>query len=86
MMSMKRLHTVHSGVVRLDVNRLDFAVLNDQSVTLATIVAEDRSAIEGEVEALGELTRGIAQKADLCLWVNFDRLMVLSEEGKVGWL
>lgn len=59
------MHTVNRGVVRLDVSRLDLAIFNDEGVALATVVAEDRRAIEGEVEILGESTRWVCQEADL---------------------
>ncbi len=57
--------TVDSGVVRLHVSTFDFAILNHQCVTLATVLTEDCSAFEREVKVLGELTGWIAKKADL---------------------
>jgi hypothetical protein len=47
------------------VGLLDLAVLNDQGVTLAAVVAEDGSGIEVEVESLGELAVGVGKEADL---------------------
>lgn len=57
--------TVHTGVVGLDVGRLDFAVFNDKGVTLGAVLTKDCGALEGEVKVLGELARGIAEEADL---------------------
>ena len=68
--SIKGLRTVHTSVVRLDVSRLYFAILNDQGITLATVIAKDCGAIEGEVEVLGELAGRIAEEADLELWAQ----------------
>ena len=44
---------------------LDLAILNDQGVTLAAVVAEDGGGIEIEVESLGELAVGVGKEADL---------------------
>ena len=57
--------TVHSGVVGLHVGALDLAIFNHQCITLATVLAEDGGALEGEVEVFVELTGWIAQEADL---------------------
>jgi hypothetical protein len=57
--------TTHAGVVGLNVGLLDLAVLDDQGVTLAAVVAEDGSSIEVEVESLGELAVGVGKEADL---------------------
>lgn len=43
----------------------DLAILDDQGVTLAAVVAEDGSGIEVEVESLGELAVGVGKEADL---------------------
>ena len=58
--------TVHSRVVGLHVGALDLAIFNHQCITLATVLAEDGSALKGEVEVFVELTGGITQEADLC--------------------
>ena len=50
----------------------DFATLNHQCVTLATILTEDSSTIESEVEILGELTGRIAEEADLDMRMNWE--------------
>ena len=57
--------TLDSGIVGFHVGALDFAILNHQRVTLATVLTEDSSAIEGEVEVFGELTGRVTQEADL---------------------
>lgn len=58
--------TVDSGIVGLHVGALDFAILNDQRVTLAAVLAEDSSTLKSEFEIFVELSRWIAEKADLC--------------------
>jgi hypothetical protein len=60
--SKKRL-TTHASVVGLNVGLL--AVLNDQGVALAAVVAEDGGGIEVEVESLGELAVGVGKETDL---------------------
>ena len=44
---------------------LDLAVLDDQGVALAAVVAENGSGIEVEIESLGELAVGVGKEADL---------------------
>lgn len=63
--------TINASVVRLDMNLLDLAVLRDQRIALAALVAENGGAIEGQVEGLGELARGVAQEANLDQAVSF---------------
>ena len=58
--------TIHPGIVGLHVGALDFAIFNYQCITLATVLAEDGSALEGEVEVFVELTGWITQESDLC--------------------
>ena len=65
---------------------LHFSILNHQSITLATVLTEDSSALESEVKVLGELTGRIAKEADLILgfelevwmigWVRIDRVSI----------
>lgn len=57
--------TIHPSVVRFDINLLHLTVLRDQRVALAALVTEDGGAIEGQIECLGELARGVAQEANL---------------------
>lgn len=42
-------HTIHAGIVRLDVGLGDAAILDHKGVTLAAIAAEDGGPVEGEV-------------------------------------
>lgn len=63
-------HTVDAGVVGLDEDLLDLAVLDPQGIPLAPLVSEDRRAVEGKVERLGELARGVTQEPDLVLPVR----------------
>ena len=44
---------------------LDLAVLDDQGVALAAVVAKNGSGIEVEIESLGELAVGVGKEADL---------------------
>lgn len=63
---------IDSSVVGLHMGALDFAILNHQCITLATVLTEDSSTVKSEVEVLGELTGRIAKKADFSLggWVK----------------
>lgn len=63
---------VDSGVVGLHMGALDFAILDHQGVTLATVLTEDGSTVKGEIKLLGELTGRITEKADFALgsWVE----------------
>lgn len=54
-----------ASVVRLDRNLGDLAVLDENGGTLRTLVAENRSGIELEVESTGESTGGVAEEGDL---------------------
>jgi hypothetical protein len=47
------------------VGLLDLAVLNDQGVALAAVVAEDGGGIEVEVEGFGELAVGVGKETNL---------------------
>ena len=46
-------------------NTLDFAILNHQCVTLATVLAENSGTLKREIEILGKLTGWIAKETDL---------------------
>ena len=59
--------TVDSGIVRLHVSALDFAILSHQCVTLTTVLAEDGGTLKSEVKIFVELTGWIPKEADLCL-------------------
>jgi hypothetical protein len=45
----KKKLTICAGVVRLDVDGLDLALLDDESVALGARVAEDGNGVEAEV-------------------------------------
>lgn len=64
--------TTHAGVVGLNVGLLDLAVLNDQGVALAAVVAEDGSGIEVEIESLGELAVRVGKETDLMTKNQYD--------------
>lgn len=51
---------------------LDFAAVNDERIALAPLVAEDRLAVEGEVECGGKVRMRVGEEADLRLggWVQ----------------
>ena len=49
---------------------LDFAILNHQCVTLATVLAKDGGTLEREVKVFSELAGRIAEKADLYLKIS----------------
>lgn len=57
--------TVSAGVVRLNMSRLDLAVLNHEGITLAAVVSEDGLGIKFEVQGPGELAGGVTEEADL---------------------
>lgn len=57
--------TTHASVVGLNVGLLDLAVLDDQGVALAAVVAENGGGIEVEVKSLGELAVGVGKETDL---------------------
>lgn len=62
--------TVETGVVGLHESLLNLAVLDQQGVALAAVVSEDGGAIEGDIERLGELAGGVAQEADLVVFIS----------------
>jgi hypothetical protein len=57
--------TISSGVVGLNVRRLDLAVLDDEGVALAAVVAEDGLGIKVQVKGLGEAASGVTEPANL---------------------
>ena len=59
------MHTIDSNVVRFDESLLDFSILHHECVPLASLVSEDRCAVEKDVEGFGELAGGIAQETNL---------------------
>jgi hypothetical protein len=62
-----RSHTVDTGVIRLDKGVLDLSVLDNQRIALASVVSEDRGAVEAKVQSLGELATGVTQEANLAI-------------------
>lgn len=59
--------TVDTGVVGFHKGLLDLAVLHQQSVPLAAVVAEDGRAVEAQVQGLGELAGRVTQEAHLAI-------------------
>lgn len=45
----------------------DLAILGDESVTLGSVLAEDGSGLEEEVQFLGEFTVWVSEEADSAL-------------------
>lgn len=72
--------TVESDVVGLDKGLLDLAVLNQKSVALAAVVAEDGGALKGDIESIGELSGGVTEEANL-----FVSRLVCYELPDEGW-
>ena len=71
---MRALRTVDACVVWLDVGAHDFAAVDDEGVALATVVAEDGAAIEGEVESFGKFAGGVTEEADAGFAVRIEGL------------
>ena len=61
----QKIHTVKTGVVRLDESFLDLSILDEQDVALAAVITEDSAAVEAEIERLGELSSGVTEEANL---------------------
>lgn len=61
------------GLVARFSNVLDFAVLDDKRVTLASCVAKDFGGVEVKLQALGELASGVGDESDLEMYVNIVR-------------
>lgn len=62
---MRDLLTVNTRVIGLDKGLLDLAILHQQSIPLAAVVAEDGGAVKAQVKSLGELAGWVTQEADL---------------------
>lgn len=58
-------HTIDASVVRLNKGLLDLAVLHNERITLAAVVSEDRGAVKGHIEGLGEFASRVTKEADL---------------------
>jgi len=52
-------------VVRLDVDRGDLAILDQERITLGTVATKDCAAVKGQIERSGELSGGISEETDL---------------------
>lgn len=66
-------HTCNPGVVWLYMHRLDLAVFNDERITLAARVAENRCTVKVEIKRFREFGMRIGQETDLsksvpCRW------------------
>ena len=59
-----RIHTRCADVVWLDVNGLDLAILDHDSVSLASVGAQHRRSLELGVECSGEVAGGVSKEAD----------------------
>jgi len=57
--------TLQASVVRFYMGFLDSAVFSNQCISLGAVATEDCSAVEGEIEGLGELEVWIGEEADL---------------------
>lgn len=69
-------HT-RARVIRLDVERFDLAILNDDGVALGSVASEDGGSVEGKVQGLCESSGGIGEETD-----RGGRFKVLSAEFK----
>lgn len=61
------MFTIQPSVIWLDVQCLDFAVLNLKGITLASWATENGSTIESQVQGLGEFGSWVSKEADLQL-------------------
>jgi hypothetical protein len=59
------IRTIQPGVVRFDVSLLHGTVLNNQSIPLGAVAAEDGGTIEVEIERFGEGHTGVSKEANL---------------------
>jgi hypothetical protein len=69
-LALQKKLTVDAGVVGLDVDGFDLAVLGDERVAFGAVLAEDGGGFEEEVELFVECAGGVAEEADLlCVYV-----------------
>jgi hypothetical protein len=59
------LHTINAGVVGLNEGLLHLTVLNEEGVTLASLVAKDGSTVKIEIQGLGERASWVTNEAEL---------------------
>lgn len=57
--------TIETSIIRLHMRLLDLPVLDHEHIPLAPVAAENRRAIEVEVQCGRELDGGVAEEADL---------------------
>lgn len=57
--------TIETSIIRLHMRLLDLPVLDHEHIPLAPVAAEDRRAVEVEVQCGRELDGGVAEEADL---------------------
>lgn len=61
----KDVFTIDTCVIGLHIRLLYFAILHYQSIPLASIITEDGSTIEGQIQSFGELGIWITKEANL---------------------
>jgi hypothetical protein len=59
------LHTINASVIRLNEGLLHLTILNQEGVTLASLVSEDSSSIKVEIQGLGECASWVTNEAEL---------------------
>lgn len=57
--------TIDRGVIWLNVDTLDLAILNNKGITLAALISEEWGGVKEQIEGLGESTGGIGQEVEL---------------------
>lgn len=62
---MSSLLTIETSIIRLHMRRLDLSVLDHKRIPLAPVAAENRRAIEVQVQCGREVDGGVAEEADL---------------------
>lgn len=63
-----------AGIVRLDVDILDFSILNCQSVSFASVHSEYGCRVEFDIKSFSEGASRIAQEADAAAFVWIEGL------------
>jgi hypothetical protein len=58
-------HTVQASVVWLNMGLFDLAILNHQSIALATVVSKNSSAVELEVQRFRKVAGRVSEEANL---------------------
>jgi len=67
-------HTIDTSVVRLDMCTLDLAILGNDSVALATIIAEQGGTVKLDVPRASEVAGRVAEEADATGLILVERL------------